>query len=319
MLNYIGKRLLSVIVTLFILSIVVFSLTHIMNGDPALAMLGSDASSEQVEELREDMGLNEPLIVQYISWVSDAVQGDLGDSYFRHQTVVESIKENLGPTIELSVFAQLIAMAIGIPLGVVAAKKKGSAVDVGASTAALLGMSIPSFLLGMLLILFFAVNLRILPVSGYAEISKKGLAENLRYMVIPAVTMGLIQSALIMRITRSTFMDVLNMDYIKTAKAKGVKQKKILWKHVFRNAAATILTVLGQSFGSLLAGVAVLETMYNIPGIGMLVVDSVLKRDYPVIQGIVLFISLIYVVINLLIDLSYGFIDPRIRITGSSK
>lgn len=319
MLKYIGKRLLSLIVTLFILSIVVFSLTHIMNGDPALAMLGSDASIEQVEELRIQMGLNKPLLIQYTDWVIQSVHGDFGDSYFRHQSVLDSIKENFGPTMELSVFAQLLAMLIGIPLGILAAKKKGSAVDVGASATALVGMSIPSFLLGLLLILLFAVKLKVLPVSGYAEISKKGLAQNLRYMVIPVVTMGLIQSALIMRITRSTFSEVLSTDYIKTAKAKGVKQKQILLKHVLRNAATTILTVLGQSFGSLLAGVAVLETMYNIPGIGMLVVDSVLKRDYPVIQGVVLFISLIYVGINLLIDIMYGFIDPRIRINSGQK
>ena len=175
----------------------------------------------------------------------------------------------------------------------------------------------PAFLLGLLFILLFSVNMGVLPVSGYVTVAKGGLANHLSYMVIPCVTMGLVQSALIMRITRSSFAEVMGKDYIKTAKAKGLKERVILYKHVFRNAGATIVTILGQSFGSLIAGVAVLETMFNIPGMGQLIVDSVLKRDYPVIQGAVLFVSILYVLINLVVDISYGFIDPRIRVTRS--
>lgn len=317
--KYIINRIITVITTLFILSIVVFGITHIMSGDPALAMLGSDATTEQVEELRQEMGLNEPLITQYVKWIGDATVGNLGESYFRHQTVSAALIERIGPSIILSFWSELIAILIGIPLGIAAARKKGQLTDLFASSTALLGMSIPSFLLGLLFILVFGVSFNILPVSGYVTVEKGGLLNHIKYLIIPCVTMGLIQSALIMRITRSSFVEILGMDYIKTSKAKGLNEKLILYKHVFRNAGATIVTILGQSFGSLIAGVAVLETMFNIPGMGQLIVDSVLKRDYPVIQGAVLFVSLLYVVINLLVDISYGFIDPRIRVTQSSK
>ncbi len=315
--KYILKRIAGVIVTLLILSVAIFSITHIMSGDPALAMLGSDASAEQVEALRAEMGLDQPLTAQYISWIKDTISGDLGDSYFRHQTVIQALSERIGPSTELAIISELIAILIGIPLGITAAKRKGGAVDLAASSAAILGMSMPAFLLGLLFILLFSVNMGVLPVSGYVTVAKGGLANHLSYMVIPCVTMGLVQSALIMRITRSSFAEVMGKDYIKTAKAKGLKERVILYKHVFRNAGATIVTILGQSFGSLIAGVAVLETMFNIPGMGQLIVDSVLKRDYPVIQGAVLFVSILYVLINLVVDISYGFIDPRIRVTRS--
>ncbi len=315
--KYILKRIAGVIVTLLILSVAIFSITHIMSGDPALAMLGSDASAEQVEALRVEMGLDQPLTAQYISWIKDTISGDLGDSYFRHQTVIQALSERIGPSTELAIISELIAILIGIPLGITAAKRKGGAVDLAASSAAILGMSMPAFLLGLLFILLFSVNMGVLPVSGYVTVAKGGLANHLSYMVIPCVTMGLVQSALIMRITRSSFAEVMGKDYIKTAKAKGLKERVILYKHVFRNAGATIVTILGQSFGSLIAGVAVLETMFNIPGMGQLIVDSVLKRDYPVIQGAVLFVSILYVLINLVVDISYGFIDPRIRVTRS--
>ncbi|MCI6498261.1 MAG: ABC transporter permease [Lachnospiraceae bacterium] len=315
--KYILKRIAGVIVTLLILSVAIFSITHIMSGDPALAMLGSDASAEQVEALRAEMGLDQPLTAQYISWIKDTISGDLGDSYFRHQTVIQALSERIGPSTELAIISELIAILIGIPLGITAAKRKGGAVDLAASSAAILGMSMPAFLLGLLFILLFSVNMGVLPVSGYVTVAKGGLSNHLSYMVIPCVTMGLVQSALIMRITRSSFAEVMGKDYIKTAKAKGLKERVILYKHVFRNAGATIVTILGQSFGSLIAGVAVLETMFNIPGMGQLIVDSVLKRDYPVIQGAVLFVSILYVLINLVVDISYGFIDPRIRVTRS--
>lgn len=313
--RYILNRIAGVIVTLFILSIAIFAITHIMSGDPALAMLGSDASTQQVEELREQMGLNQPLTAQYFNWIKEALSGNLGDSYFRHQTVVQALGERIGPSAELAVVSELIAIIIGIPFGITAAKRKGEGADLTVSSASILGMSMPAFLLGLLLVLVFSVGLGILPTSGYVTVARGGLAAHISYMVIPCVTMGFGQSALIMRITRSSFAEVMSRDYIKTAKAKGLKESIILYKHVFRNAAATIVTILGQSFGSLIAGVAVLETMFNIPGMGQLIVDSVLKRDYPVIQGAVLFISLLYVLINLIVDISYGFIDPRIRIT----
>lgn len=312
--KYILNRCVTVITTLFILSLAVFGITHIMSGDPALAMLGSDATADQVEDLREEMGLNKPLSTQYLEWIKDAVQGDLGDSYFRHQSVAGALKERIVPSIQLAFFSEILAILIGIPLGIAAARKKGQFTDVVFSGIANLGMSMPAFLLGLLLVLFLGVQLKVLPVSGYVTIAKGGLIKHIKYLVIPCVTMGLCNSALIMRITRSSFVEIMGMDYIKTAKAKGLKEKVILFKHVFRNAAATIVTILGQSFGSLIAGVAVLETMFNIPGMGQLIVDSVLKRDYPVIEGAVLFVSVLYVLINLIVDISYGIIDPRIRV-----
>ncbi len=315
--KYIGKRILSVIVTLFVLSLFIFFLTHNTVGDPASNMLGSDATKEQVDALRDELGLNDPLITQYINWVKDALQGDLGDSYFRKQSVVASIGECIVPTLELAFYAEILAILISIPCGIIAAKKKGRAADLGISMFALIGLSAPCFIYGLLLILYFGVDLHVLPVSGYRTLAD-GVAEHYRYLVLPIISLALTQAPLLTRITRSSMAEVLSSDYIKTAKGKGLKGFTILAKHAFRNAFNTILTVLGQSIGSLVAGAAVIETLFNIPGMGQLVVNAVLKRDYPLIQGLVLVISLIYIIINFAIDMLYGVIDPRIRVSGKA-
>lgn len=313
MAKFIGKKLISVIITLFILSIVIFTITHGMGGDPVASILGTEATAEDMAAMREQLGLNDPISTQYIRWVTSALRGDLGDSYVKDQTVVQAISERVLPSLQVAIFSQIIAMIIGIPLGIIAAKKKGSLTDLFCNSFSLLGISMPSFLLGLLFILLFGVQLKVLPVSGYALVAKRGLYQHIRYLILPCVTMGLIHSGLIMRTTRSAFLDILNKDYIKTAKAKGLKQSVVLYKHVMRNAATNIVTVIGQGFGQLIAGTAVLETMFNIPGMGQLIVDSVLKRDYGVIQGAILLISVFYVLVNLLVDISYGFLDPRIR------
>lgn len=315
--KYIGKRIISIAVTLFVLSLFIFFLTHNTAGDPASNMLGSDATEEQVNQLREELGLNDPLITQYFNWINDALHGDLGDSYFRQQSVVEAIGECIVPTLELSFYAELLAILISIPCGILAAKHKGRGADLGVSSVALLGLSVPCFIYGLLMILYFGVDLRILPVSGYKTFAD-GVGEHFRYLVLPIISLALTQAPLLTRITRSSMIDVLSQDYIKTAKAKGLSGKTVLFKHAFRNAFNTILTVLGQSVGYLVAGAAVIETLFNIPGMGQLVVNAVLKRDYPLIQGLVLMISLIYIVINFIIDLLYGVIDPRIRVGGKS-
>lgn len=316
--KYIAGRLISIVVTLFVLSLFIFFLTHNTAGDPASNMLGSDATPEQVQELRDKLGLNDPLITQYFSWIKGALHGDLGDSYFRKQSVAASIGECIVPTLELSFYAELLALLIAIPGGIIAAKFKGRLSDGIVSIFALIGLSAPCFIYGLLLILLFGVDLKVLPVSGYKPWSA-GIANHFRYLVLPVISLALTQAPLLTRITRSSMAEVLNSDYIKTAKAKGLKATTVLGKHAFRNAFNTILTVLGQSVGGLVAGAAVIETLFNIPGMGQLVVNAVLKRDYPLIQGLVLVVSLIYIVINFIIDLLYGVVDPRIRITGKSS
>ncbi|MCI6165903.1 MAG: ABC transporter permease [Lachnospira sp.] len=319
MIKYILKRLGYVVITLFILSVFIFSLIHITPGDPARIMLGADASEEEVSALTESMGLNKPLINQYFSWVAGAIHGDLGTSYSRKGSVMSEIGTALSPTIELSLLAQILATVIAIPLGIIAAKRKGKAADSGVIAFALIGISIPSFLLSLILVIIFSVNLKVFPVAGYKTIAKVGFGVHLKYLVLPVISLALMQCAMLTRMTRASMIDVINNDYIKTAKAKGVKSNIIMYKHALRNALIPIITSIGQSFATLLSGAAVVETVFNIPGVGQLIVSSVTKRDYPMIQGIVLVVSLIYIMINFVIDLLYGVIDPRIRITSKSK
>lgn len=319
MVRYIRNRLLSTIGTLFILTVFIFSIIHLTPGDPARIMLGADASQEEVEALTESLGLNAPLVKQYISWVANALQGDLGISYSRNGTVVKEIKSSMGPTVTLALWAQVLTIVLAIPLGVFAARKKGKVQDSAVIAFSLLGISIPSFLLSLLLAILFGVNLKWLPIAGYKSISEAGFITHIRYIVLPVISLSLMQAAMLARMTRASMIDVIYNDYIKTAKAKGLKESIILYKHALKNALVPILTTIGQTFATLLSGAAVVETVFNIPGIGQLIVSSVSKRDYPVIQGIVLIISLIYIAINLVIDALYGMVDPRIRITGNSK
>lgn len=282
-------------------------------------MLGSDASQEEVDALAETLGLNDPLIKQYIDWIGNALQGDLGTSYSRNGSVIDEIQSSMGPTVTLAVWAQLLTIVIALPLGVFAAKKKGKVQDSAVIAFSLLGISIPSFLLSLLLVILFGVRLQWLPVAGYKTIASSDLATHLSYIVLPVISLAMMQAAMLTRMTRASMIDVINNDYIKTAKAKGLKQRVILYKHALKHAMIPILTTIGQTFATLLSGAAVVETVFNIPGIGQLIVNSVSRRDYPMIQGIVLVISLIYIVINFVIDIFYGIIDPRIRITAKSK
>lgn len=317
--KYIFNRFVSVVITLFILTICIFAIIHLTPGSPARVMLGPDASEEEVAKLEEELGLNDPLVIQYVDWVTNIMKGDWGDSYSRNGTVLEEIKTSFAPTLVLSLWAQLLAVVIAIPLGVFAAKKKGKIQDSAVIALSLVGISLPSFLLGLILVIVFSVNLKVLPVAGYKSIGEYGFGTHLQYIVLPVISLAMMQAAMLTRMTRASMIDVINNDYIKTAKAKGVKERVILYKHALKNAFVPIITAIGQTFATLLSGAAVIETIFNIPGIGQLIATSVTKRDYPVIQGVVLIISLIYIVINLVIDLMYGVIDPRIRITGSAK
>lgn len=319
MLKYIVKRILSAICTLFILSILIFSIIHLTPGNPARIMLGADATEEEVAALAETMGLNDPLIKQYADWVFGLLHGDLGMSYSRNGSVLSEIKLSMGPTVTLALWGLLLTVIIAVPLGIFAAKKKGKVADSAVVGFSLLGISIPSFLLSILLVILFGVTLNIFPVAGYASIAEVGLLKHLEYIALPVVSLALMQIAMLTRMTRASMIDIINNDYIKTAKAKGVAERRILYKHALRNALIPILTTVGQIFATLLSGAAVVETVFNIAGIGQLIVNSVQKRDYPVIQGIVIVISLVYIVINLIIDLLYGIIDPRIRITKKAE
>lgn len=313
MLNYIIKRIFSLIPVLFVVSVAIFMLVHLTPGDPASVMLGIDATEEQLKELRQQMGLDQPIYQQYLKWIGGVFQGDFGTSYFMNEPVTYSIAEHIKPTLSLAILAQIITVLIAIPLGIAAANRRGTIADQSIMGISLLGMSIPSFLLGLFLILFIGVKLGWLPVAGYQPLSA-GLWNHMKYLIMPAISLGAIQAALVARMTRTSMLEVLNTNYIKTAQAKGVKKRAIVYKHALRNAFLPILTVIGQTFGVLVAGAVVTETIFNIPGIGQLIINSVERRDYAVIQGVVLFVTLSYVFINLIIDLLYGIVDPRVRL-----
>lgn len=307
------KRILSMIPVLLLVAIFVFFLIHLIPGDPAAVILGPDATPAEVENLRIELGLDLPIIQQFVDWFAGVIQGDLGNSLYMNMPVLQAFVESVGPTLSLAILAQGFSILIAIPIGVIAARRRGTTVDRTFMFIAMLGMSIPSFLLALILMIIFGVQLGWLPVAGYASLSA-GLWEHLKHLILPAISLGAIQAAVISRMTRSSMIDILSMNYIKTAKAKGVKQKVVVYKHAFRNALIPILTILGETFGSLITGAVVTETVFNLPGIGQLIVNAVTRRDYAVIQGAILLIAVMYLVLNLIIDLLYGFVDPRVRL-----
>lgn len=311
--RFIVKRVLSVIPVLFIVSVVIFSLVHLVPGDPAAAMLGDLATEADIAALRERMGLDRPLVQQYVVWIGNVLHGDFGVSVANNETVASMILSHVKPTISLAVYALLIAAAIAIPMGMIAAGHKGSAVDHVVTVVSLAGISLPSFLLGLFLMLLFAVKLRIFPASGYKDLSE-GLIPHLRSLTLPAIALGFMNAALMMRMTRASMLEVLGSDYIRMAKAKGVRQAAIIAKHAFKNTLVTLITVFGQSMIQALSGAAVVESLFAIPGLGQLMVNSIGRRDYYVIQSIVLLIAVFNVLINMVIDILYGCVDPRVRV-----
>ncbi|GIP05697.1 ABC transporter permease [Paenibacillus lautus] len=313
MLAYITKRLLSLIPVLAVVTIAIFLIIHITPGNPAAAILGMEASQEEIEQLNQDLGLDRPILEQYTSWVANVFKGDLGDSIFMNQPVSEAIAEHITPTLSLAILAQVIAILLAIPFGIIAAYKRGSIADYTLMGISLLGMALPSFLLGLFLMLFVGVKLQWLPVAGYEPLSS-GLWEHMKYLILPGISLGTIQAALITRMTRSSMLEVLNLNFIKTARSKGLHEMKVLFKHAFRSAFLPILTVIGQTFGTLVTGAVVVEAIFNIPGLGQLILNSIARRDFVVIQGVVLVVTLMYVSINLIIDLLYGAVDPRVRL-----
>ena len=311
-LRYLCKRVLSTIPVLFLVSLVVCSMIHLTPGSPARAMLGPEASDEQVAALEEVMGLNDPLPVQYVNWISDLLHGDLGTSVSDNEPVLSMIVSHIGPTISVTIFALIIDLIVALPLGILAARKKGAAADQLVSVVSLFGVSLPDFLLGLLLMLLFAVQLGWFPSSGYVPLSD-GLLAHIRSITLPSVALGFTYSALMMRMTKSAMYDALYKDYIKFARAKGVSASGVVMIHALKNASVKLLTIVGQAIVGMLSGAAVIETLFMIPGVGQLIVLSISRRDYEVIQAIVLLVAVINVLIMLLVDILYGLIDPRIK------
>lgn len=313
MLRFISRRLLSLLPVLFVVSVVIFSLIHLTPGDPARRILGEKASDEQVAALHASMGLDQPIVMQYLKWVGGVFTGNLGDSYFLRKSVVEAISDNAVPTIQLALIAIIVAVLLSVPFGTIAAKFRGGSFDKVVTGFTLLGMTVPSFVLAIGMMLLFGLMLRWLPISGYVN-PFEDFGEGLKTLLMPGIALGAITAALITRTTRAAVLDVLNTDYVDAARSRGVSEQRLLFSHTLKNASLPILTIVGLSLGGLVTGAAVTETIFNIPGLGQLLVTSISRRDYPVIQGVILFITLVYLLTNLLIDLLYGIVDPRVRV-----
>jgi len=311
-LAYLTGRLFALLPVLLVVAVVVFMLVHVTPGDPARILLGQDATDAQVAALRHDLGLDRPVAVQFALWMGRALHGDLGTSLFLRIPVTADILQHLGPTVALSLLGLSVALLVGIPVGVVSAVFRNSWLDQFSLALAMLGAAVPSFWLGLSLIVLFAVDFGWLPSSGYRS-PAGGLWQSLQYLLLPAFALGIPNSSLIIRFTRSSLLDVLGNDYIRTARAKGLRGRVVIFRHAFRNALVPILTVVGLTFAALMGGAVVTENVFSLPGIGQLVVSSVLRRDYPVIQGVVLMVATAYVIINLGVDLLYFAVDPRVR------
>ena len=312
MTRYLCHRLLALIPVMAVVVTVVFLLIHLIPGDPVSVMLGPDATANQIEATRRALGLDRPLHEQLLKFYARVLRGDLGQSYFLDRPVTTALRERAEPTLVLTLAALLVAVAIGVPSGILAGAYRGSPWDRTLMTGALLGVCIPGFWLSLNFIYLFAVRLGWLPAAGYASVFADPVAA-LRHMVLPAVSLGFNQSALIARIARSCMLEVLQQDYIRTARAKGLSQRVVVYVHAFRNALVPVTTVIGITMAILIGGAVVTEIVFNIPGLGRLIISAILRRDYPVVQGVVLVTAASYVVINLAVDVVYAFIDPRIR------
>jgi peptide/nickel transport system permease protein len=311
-LAYIIRRLLLLIPVLLIVGVIVFTLMHLTPGDPASVMLGRDATEEQKIALRERLGLNEPVPVQFVNWFGSALRLDFGDSLFLGKPVIEALLERAEPTGLLAFYSLTLSVLIAIPAGVIAAVRANSPLDRLLMMVSISGVAIPSFFFGILLILLFAVVLGWLPSGGYVNISDDPI-EHAKYMVLPTLTLGFSAAGLLARLVRSTMLDVLNEDYVRTAYSKGLAERRVVIAHAFRNALIPVLTVIGATFAGMLGGAVVIENVFNIPGLGRLLVQSVVRRDIPVVQGAVMTVAAIEVLVMLGIDLLYVYIDPRIR------
>ncbi|WP_449256132.1 ABC transporter permease [Bosea sp. (in: a-proteobacteria)] len=311
MARFILQRLLLLLPSLLVPLFLVFVLLHLAPGDPAAVMLGADATAERVAALREQLGLNEPFLVQLLVWLKQMATLDLGESIFLRMPVTQAILQRVEPTLILTLYGLVIAVGIGMVSGVIAAVNRNGPADQITMGVAMLGVSMPEFWFGLMLILLFAVEFRLFPVAGYIPFAR-GFWQCLWSLTLPALSVGLVQAAFIARITRSSMLDVLGEDFIRTARAKGLAGRVVVVRHALKNALMPILTAIGITFAVLMGGAIAIEIVFNIPGIGRLLVNAVSRRDYPVIQGIVLFMALTFVIVNLLVDVLYSLIDPRV-------
>ena len=312
MFAYIVRRILATIPVMAIVALFVFSLLYIAPGDPAAVIAGDQATPDDVERIRQSLGLDRPFLVRFGEWVFRIVRGDLGVSIFTNLPVSTMIAQRVQPTLSLMVLTLILAVSIAVPMGVVAAWRQGTLVDRAVMGFAVLGFSVPVFVVGYVLAYIFALELDWLPVQGYTSLDQ-GFFPWLENLILPSIALGGVYIALIARITRATMLEVLQQDYIRTARAKGAGQGSILFLHALKNAAVPIVTVIGIGVALLIGGAVVTESVFAIPGLGRLTVDAILRRDYPVIQGVILLFSFVYVLVNLLIDILYTLIDPRIR------
>ena len=312
MFAYIIRRLVATIPVMGVVAIFVFSLLYIAPGDPAAVIAGDLATSDDIARIHAQLGLDEPFLWRFGHWLWGVLHGDLGTSIFTNLPVTQLIAQRLEPTIALTLTTLLVTIAFAIPLGIIAAWKVGTWIDRLVMLIAVLGFSLPSFVLAYVLILVFSVELDLLPVQGYVSIGE-GFVPFIQHLILPSIALGLIYGALIARITRASMLEVLSQDYIRTAQAKGLASSDVLIRHALKNAAVPIATVIGIGLALLISGVIVTETVFAIPGIGRLTVDAILRRDYPIIQGVILLFSAAYVLVNLAVDISYTLLDPRVR------
>lgn len=312
MLAYTLKRLAAAVPVMLIVAIITFTLMHVGSVDPASRIAGELATPAEVERIRVAMGLDKPLVSQFFGWLAQVVSGDLGTSILNRTPVLDLVAQRLEPTLSITLFTIVFAVALAVPMGVLAAWNAGTWIDHLIMALAVVAFSMPVFLVGYLMIYQFSIELKLFPVQGYRALAD-GVGPYLRHLVLPVTSLGLVFLALIARMTRATMLEVLNQDYIRTARAKGLGNTRILVVHALKNAANPIVTTIGFGVAALIGGVVVTETVFAIPGIGRLTIDAVIRRDFPVIQGVILIFSAAYVLINLAIDLSYAVFDPRIR------
>ena len=312
MFGYLLRRVFAAIPVMGVVALFVFLLLRLTPGDPAAILAGDNATPAQLERIRASLGLHEPLYVQFFTWINKLLHGDLGVSLISNVPVATMIGQRIEPSISIAISTIILSILIAVPLGVIAAWKHGTWIDRFVMGLSVVGFSIPTFVIGYLLIQLFAIDLRWLPVQGFKSITN-GFGPFFERLVLPTLTLSFIYVALIARMTRAAMLDVLGEDYVRTARAKGIGEVAVLLRHALRNAAVPVVTIIGTGFALLISGVVVTESVFNLPGVGRLTVDAVLARDYPVIQAMILLTSLVYVAVNLLIDVAYTLLDPRIR------
>ena len=311
--RYITRRLIHAVFVIWGCATLVFFLLRMIPGDPVIQMLGPEYTPEAAVALRHKLGLDEPLFTQYLRWMSSVARGDLGGSIASGETVADAIKAGIPKTASLTLVSFLIALVIALPAGVIAALQRNKPVDYVASFIAFIGVSMPSFWFGIILILVFAVHLKWLPAIGYAEIADKGFGEWLKRLILPGLAIGAGYAAILMRFVRAGLLEVLSSDYVRTARAKGARERTVIVRHALRNALIPVVTVAGIQLALLLSGTVVIETVFSIRGLGRILVGAIFDRDYPIVQGVILLISVVFVLANLVVDVLYTFLDPRIR------